>query len=83
MSKAISHRGDCIMGRIFLVATILALAGCQDAPTPQAMAHMNMAENGTPTIPPAVSRPIVEPDGNIVQCTAYPGPGSAGACIQK
>ena len=70
------------MGRILMVSLILALAGCQDPPSKQAMVRMNMAEIA-PTIPPAVSRPIVEPDGNVVQCTAYPGHGAAGACIQK
>jgi len=66
------------MGRLFMVASILALGGCQSAP-PAA----NAANHPTSIIPPAVSRPIVEPDGNVVQCTAFPGPGAAGACVQE
>jgi len=69
------------MGRILMVWMVLALAGCQNGP--RAPAPMNTADSTAPVIPPAVSRPIVEPDGNVVQCTAYPGPGVAGDCIQK
>jgi hypothetical protein len=34
-------------------------------------------------VPPAVSRPLIGPEGNTYQCTAYPGGGAAGACVQK
>jgi hypothetical protein len=34
-------------------------------------------------IQPVVSRPIIGPDGNSFQCTAYPGGGAGGVCVQR
>ncbi len=75
------------MRMILLAATLLTLAGCAATPaTPAARARVLASQPDSPSdmvVPPAVSRPLIGPEGNTYQCTAYPGGGAAGACVQK
>lgn len=65
----------------------LMLGGCADAvPTPEAQAKVAAAQPNSQAgdmIKPTISRPIIGPDGNSFQCSAYPGGGAGGVCVQK
>ncbi len=75
------------MRMMIIPAMLAALVGCAAAPaTPAAQARVLASQPDRPTdmvVPPLVSRPLIGPEGNTYQCTAYPGGGDAGACVQK
>jgi hypothetical protein len=73
-------------GRFLAAVALLAVAGCDTVPTPQAQARA--AEAGPDSqadnvIKPIVSRPIMGPEGNTYQCSAYPGGGAGAVCTQR
>ncbi len=66
------------------LAALAALGGCaMDTPTPQARAEVEQATSPGGAVPVAHSHPIIDAQGDSVPCSAYPGPGSVGACVQR
>lgn len=69
---------------LIMLVVMAALGGCAEhAPTPQARAEVEQAASPDSAVPASHSHPIIDEQGDRVPCTAYPGPGSATACVQR
>jgi hypothetical protein len=69
---------------LLTLAALVVLGGCaMDAPTPQARAEVEQANAPGGAVPASHSHPIIDENDENVPCTAYPGPGSATACVPR